>query len=139
MGLLDQVISQVTQAAGPASGTTSHADMITQLVNGLGLNSGSGLTSLIQLFQQKGLGDMISKWVSTGPNPPIAPDQVTHVLGSDKLQQIATQLGVSPTDAASHVAKVLPSLVDTLTPNGNVPQGDLLSTGLGMLKNMLGG
>lgn len=113
--------------------------MITQLVNGLGLNSGSGLTSLIQLFQQKGLGDMISKWVSTGPNPPIAPDQVTHVLGSDKLQQIATQLGVSPTDAASHVAKVLPSLVDTLTPNGNVPQGDLLSTGLGMLKNMLGG
>lgn len=136
MGLLDQLINQVGKSLGGGASAVPHGDVVTQLVNGLGLNTGSGLTSLIQLFEQKGLGQLINGWVSTGPNPAISPDQVTQALGADRLQQIATQLGVSPNAAASHVSSVLPALIDHLTPNGSVPQGNLLDTGLGMLKQV---
>ena len=139
MGLLDQLISQVGQSMGNGGGNAvPHGDVVTQLVQGLGLGNGAGLASLVQLFQQKGLGSLVASWVSTGPNPAISGDQVTHVLGADRLQQIATQLGVSPAVASGQVASVLPTLVDKLTPQGQVPEGDLLSAGLGMLKNMLG-
>lgn len=138
MGLLDQLIAQVGQSLGNNQGNVPHGDVVTQLVKSLGLSNGNGIAGLVQLFQQHGLGDMIASWVSQGPNPPVSAGQVTQVLGADKLGQIAASLGVSPEVAAGHVSSVLPSLIDKLTPTGQVPQGDLLTEGLGILKNLFG-
>ena len=41
---------------------------------------------LIQAFNQKGLGDLISSWVGTGNNAAITPEQIREVLGSDVIQ-----------------------------------------------------
>jgi len=49
-------------------------------------NHPGGLDGLVTTFQQKGLGDVVSSWVSSGQNLPISADQISHVLGSDAVK-----------------------------------------------------
>ncbi len=134
MGLLDDVLGHVKSQLGPAAGA-AHPDLVTTVVQMLG--SGGGLTTLVQQFEQAGLGPMIQSWIGTGPNPPISPAQLQQVLGSGQLQALASKLGLSPEAVTSQLSQVLPHLVDGLTPNGQLPQGDLLGGAMGMLKKFL--
>ena len=48
------------------------------------------------------------------------------MLGSPRLAGIAGKLGVSPDEAAGALAQVLPAVVDTVSPEGELPdQGEL--------------
>jgi uncharacterized protein YidB (DUF937 family) len=100
-------------------------------------NQPGGLSGLVQQFHDKGLGGLVSSWVSTGQNLPISADQIQHVLGSEQVKELAAKAGI-PTDmAASSLAQLLPMLVDKLTPNGQIPEtSSLLESGLSMLKNL---
>lgn len=98
----------------------------------------AGLGGLVAQFQQAGLGDMMSSWISTGPNPPISGHQVTQVLGGDVISQFAKQAGVAPDQAGALLASLLPSVVDHLTPDGQVPQATGLESTLGSLGSLLG-
>src|ERR1700675_401574 len=90
-----------------------------------------GLSGLIQQFHDKGLGGLVSSWVSTGQNLPISADQIQHVLGSEQVKELAAKAGISPDAAGSHLAQLLPMLVDKLTPNGQLPQtSSLLEEGM---------
>ncbi|TAM83011.1 MAG: DUF937 domain-containing protein [Acidobacteria bacterium] len=132
MGLLDDA----AKAAGNLTSGMSddHANMANNLIKMLTTQSG-GLGGLVQAFQSKGLGDVVSSWVGTGQNLPISGEQIQSVLGSDTVQQLAAKAGVSPGAAQSALATVLPMVVDRLTPNGSVPEaGGLLSQGLNFLK-----
>jgi uncharacterized protein YidB (DUF937 family) len=115
-------------------GGADHAGMIDAAMGMI--NSAGGVAGLAQKFQQSGMGDMIAAWIKTGPNPPITQQQVQQVLGSDQVQRLAQQAGISPQIASSVLASVLPTLVDKLTPNGQIPTGDgsLLESGLNLLK-----
>ena len=134
MGLLDDVLGHVTSQLGPAA-NAAHPDLVATVLQMLG--SGGGLNTLVQQFEQAGLGHMIQSWIGTGPNPPISPAQLQQVLGSGQLQALATKLGLSPEAVTSQLSQVLPHLVDGLPPNGQLPQGDLLGGALGMLKKLL--
>lgn len=81
-----------------------------------------GLAGLVKRFQDKGLGDLIAGWISTGHNPPISPSQVETVLGSQLLGQLAGKTGLSLPELTAKVAMILPTVVDDLTPDGLVPQ-----------------
>ena len=130
MGLFDQVAGALAGSQSGGSGDLLAAIM--QLVND---PKHGGLQGLVQSFQQGGLGEIVNSWVSTGQNLPISAEQITSVLGGSSLQDIAAKLGVSPDQAAGSLAEILPQAVDTLTPNGQIPQGgDLLAQGLDMLK-----
>ncbi len=130
MGLFDQVAGAL--AASQSGGNGDLLATIMQLVND---PKHGGLQGLVQSFQQGGLGEIVNSWVSTGQNLPISAEQITSVLGGSSLQDIAAKLGVSPDQAAGSLAEILPQAVDTLTPNGQIPQGgDLLAQGLDMLK-----
>jgi uncharacterized protein YidB (DUF937 family) len=74
--------------------------------------------------------------VSTGQNLPISAGQITQVLGSGNLQDIAKQLGIGHADAAGGLASLLPNIVDHLTPNGAV-QDDAVQQGLNLIKGKL--
>jgi uncharacterized protein YidB (DUF937 family) len=93
-----------------------------------------GLSGLAQIFKDKGLGDTISSWISTGKNMPVSADQIKHVLGMDQIQQISQNVGVSQDEASNGLAGLLPEIIDKLTPDGNVPESDMLAQGLNMLK-----
>lgn len=60
-------------------------------------------------------------------------------LGTDQVQQIAKNIGISGEEASKGLAGLLPEIVDKLTPDGKVPESDMLAQGLGMLKSKLFG
>jgi uncharacterized protein YidB (DUF937 family) len=109
------------------------AAAVMQMIN----NQPGGLSGLVQQFHDKGMGGLVSSWVSTGQNLPISADQIQNVLGSEQVKELAAKAGISPDVVSSHLAQLLPMLVDKLTPNGQVPQtSSLLEEGMGMLKNL---
>ena len=60
-----------------------------------------------------------------------------QVLGSNTLQQVAEKAGISPDQAKSSLAELLPTLVDKLTPNGQVPEhSSLLEMGERLLSSL---
>jgi len=91
-----------------------------------------GLGDLIGRFTQGGLGDVIGSWIGQGQNAPISGDQLSNVLGSDALSQIAAQLGLSHGDAAGQLSQMLPEVISRLTPHGEAP-----SDGLGGMDDIL--
>lgn len=60
-------------------------------------------------LSEKGLGDIVNWWVSTGQNLPIGAEQIQRVLGSEQIQQFASKVGLSPDLASSKLAELLPS------------------------------
>jgi len=101
------------------------------------LQGNDGLAGLVEQFKQSGLGEVIQSWISTGNNKPINAEQIRQALGSDKVQSMAAQLGLSPDMLSGQLSKVLPQLIDRLTPDGEVPEGGLLDQGLSMLRRAL--
>jgi len=132
MGLLDNLENQVL---GNVLGGSSNplASGLLQMIQ----NQPGGLQGLVQSFQDKGMGGLVSSWISTGPNPPITSDQVHQVLGSDQVRALAAKAGISPDAAGSAIAQLLPGLVDKLTPNGSVPDhSNVLAMATSMLQNL---
>ncbi|MER2540894.1 MAG: YidB family protein [Azonexus sp.] len=130
MGLLDQVVGAL--AGGQSGGNNALLETVMKLVND---PQNGGLQGLIQSFEQGGLGEIVNSWVSKGENLPISAEQIQSVLGGSSLGNIASQLGMNSEEASDSLASMLPQLIDSLTPNGEVPQGgDLMSQGMEMLK-----
>jgi uncharacterized protein YidB (DUF937 family) len=100
-----------------------------------------GVEGLMKLFSNKGLADTISSWISTGKNLPISAEQLKGVLGNEYVQQLAEKIGIPHEAAANGLAALLPQVVDSLTPDGKVPDGgnNLMEQGLDLLKNQLFG
>ena len=133
MSLLDDVLREVGGAAG-ASGD-AHKSLATEL---LGMMSGGGMSKglggLVDMFNQRGLGDVVNSWVSTGKNLPISAEQVQAVLGSAQVQALASKAGIDPAKASAVIAQILPQLVDKATPNGQMPAGGILDAVSGFFK-----
>ncbi|MFC3532116.1 YidB family protein [Vogesella facilis] len=103
------------------------------------LNDNGGVSGLVEKFQQGGLGEIVSSWVGTGDNLAISAEQIQSVLGNEQIAGLAAKLGLDSNQVAQQVAEHLPTLIDRLTPNGEVPQGnDLLSQGASLLGGLFG-
>ena len=105
----------------------------------MGLLGGQGdLDKMIGQFASKGLGDVIGSWVSTGKNLPVSGDQLQSVLGKDTINNLASKLGMDKGALTSQLTNLLPNVVDKLTPDGKVPEGDIMSKGMDILGGLLG-
>jgi uncharacterized protein YidB (DUF937 family) len=80
-----------------------------------------GLGGLIDQFQKKGLGDVIDSWVNRGNNKSVAPDQVSVALGGDVVNELSRRTGLSRDQVVDELARMLPNVVDNLTPEGRLP------------------
>jgi uncharacterized protein YidB (DUF937 family) len=135
MGLFDTVIGALGQNQGAGGG---HADLLNAVVGMLGPGGpAGGLGGLVDKFHQGGLGDVVNSWIGSGQNLPVSADQLSHVLGSDTVANLAGQLGLNQGDLLGQLSHLLPQVVDHLTPNGQLPQAG--GGGLGDLAGMLGG
>jgi uncharacterized protein YidB (DUF937 family) len=133
MGLLDNLENQ---AMGKVLGGSSNP-LFTGLLQMI-QNQPGGLQGLVQSFHDKGLGGVASSWVGTGPNAPVTSDQIHQVLGSDQVKALAAKAGISPDIAGSAIAQLLPSIVDKLTPNGQVPAHNSVMDMVGSLLQNVG-
>jgi uncharacterized protein YidB (DUF937 family) len=99
-------------------------------------NQNGGLNGVLDKFKQGGLADVAASWVGTGANLPVSADQISSVLGSGAIAEMAAKFGITPEVLSSQIAQHLPGVIDKLTPNGEVTadSGNLLNTVLGILK-----
>ena len=140
MGVLDSLTGAGGSVSGGSSGGGIEGQLLQAVTQLLGQGSSiGGLAGLVQSFQKNGLGEIVNSWVSTGKNLPISADQIKQGLGAGPLGQLAGKVGLSSDAASDQLSSLLPNLVDKLTPNGNIPDGNLLEQGLNLLKGRLGG
>lgn len=133
MGLFDEVLSIAGAVGGTgASQPGQNANALGAIMSYINSPQVGGISGLQNMFQQGGLGHIVSSWISTGQNLPISADQLQNVLHSDALQQAAQKAGMDPSQLTNVMSSLLPHLVDKLTPNGQVPDA-------GTLQKMLSG
>ena len=120
-----------------AIGGGGQKDALMSTVMGL-LGGSGGLNGLISQFAPKGLGDIINSWIGTGKNLPVSADQLQSVLGNDTVKNLASKLGMESGALTSQLTNLLPEVVNKLTPDGKVPEGDIMSKGMDMLGGMFG-
>jgi uncharacterized protein YidB (DUF937 family) len=116
---------------GSASGSSTTIGALLQMVD----NQPGGFTGLLQTFREKGLSGVASSWIGTGANQPITAEQIEMVLGNEHIRAFAAKVGISPEQASAKIAEYLPQVVDKLTPNGQMPQGNLMDAGKELLKS----
>jgi len=82
----------------------------------LGGEDGSlDLSSLATKLSDGNFGEMISSWFGNGENISIDMDQVSELLGSEKVESFAQSLGISFESAQQALADALPQVVDRAT------------------------
>ena len=137
MGLFDEVAGGLLKQA--FSGQGGQGGLMETVMGLLKGSESGGLGGLAETFNERGLGDLMSSWIGKGENLPVSSEQIQQVLGSGQVQQIAEKLGISSDEASSGLADILPQLVDKLTPDGDVPNDDVLSQGLSLIAGKLFG
>jgi uncharacterized protein YidB (DUF937 family) len=107
-------IPEVTPASDPSPGS---------ILDGLG--------GLVKQFQQKGLGDTVDTWINRGANKDISSGQVSDTLGADVVDELSRRTGLSRNEVIGELAKMLPNVVDKLTPDGRLPTRQEMSRLMG--------
>jgi uncharacterized protein YidB (DUF937 family) len=86
-----------------------------------------GLGDLLGQLQKGGQGDAANSWVGKGENKAISPGDLGSALGSDQIEAIASQSGLSREDLLQGLSQYLPGVIDHLTPDGRLPSERELS------------
>ena len=72
MGIFDEV-----QKIGGSLLGEQHAGALSAITDYINSPQVGGISGLQKVFQEKGLGGIVSSWIGTGQNLPISTDQLT--------------------------------------------------------------
>ena len=123
MELMDLLKVGASMIQGNSDDATTGLD-VDDIANALSKLIGNGqggldLGALVGGLSQNGLGEIVGSWLGNGENKSISIEQITNLLGSDKISAFASQLGLSQESAAGALADALPQVVDQATSGGN--------------------
>jgi uncharacterized protein YidB (DUF937 family) len=115
--------------AAPAQSQGGFGDLFGNLGGLLGGGAAAGgagglagaLNDLLGQFSANGHRDEAESWIKTGPNRQLGASQLEEALGEDTLRQLSQQTGLSRDELLKRLSTVLPTAVDTLTPEGRLP------------------
>ena len=148
MDLMDLLKVGGSLIQGNSDDATTGLDVgdIAGALGGLLGNSEGGLdlSSLVSGLSSNGLGEIVGSWLGNGENASISPDQITDLLGSDKISEFASSLGLSVDSAKNALADALPQVVDQATSGEGGILDDMLANvggaegAMGMLGKMFG-
>ena len=130
MGLLDSVIGALSGVRS-TSGSGDMLGVVLQMLADDG--EGIGIEGLIERFRDSGMSSVLDSWIARGSNLPISPEDLQRVLGTETVEEIAQQAGLSRRVTADRLSQMLPFVIDKLTPHGRLPAG-----GLGDLGQLMG-
>jgi uncharacterized protein YidB (DUF937 family) len=88
---------------------------------GIGGLIASGLTELVDHFTKGGHGETAKSWVNHGPNRDIAEADLERAIGSDTLDHLTQQTGLSRAALLSRLSRELPSAIDLYATDGRRP------------------
>jgi uncharacterized protein YidB (DUF937 family) len=133
---LGEMLNQATQRTG-AGGAPGQGGGLSDLLGGLGNNLGGllgggtaagglagGLGGLIDSFRNSGQEETARSWVEHGPNRSVSSDELESALGSESIDKLAAQTGLSRDELLNRLSSVLPQAVDRMTPQGRLPTED---------------
>jgi uncharacterized protein YidB (DUF937 family) len=111
-------------------GSGSQSDAAAQQANPQAGNGGlfGGLGGLLGKLTEAGQGDVVDSWVQPGQNKPIAPGSLESALGSQTISDLARKAGINEQELLKQLSTVLPGVVDKLTPRGQVPSQDQITS-----------
>ena len=119
MELMDLLKMGASMIQGNSDDATTglDTDALANALGGLLGNSEGGLDlgALVGGLSQNGLGEIVGSWLGNGENASISMDQITDLLGSDKISEFASSLGLSEESAKGALADALPQVVDQAT------------------------
>lgn len=132
------IFDQLSSALGGSAGESGGGAMLSSVMSMLNEHPG-GVSGLAQSFEQNGLGHLMSSWIGTGENLPISADQITSILGNERVAAFAAKAGISPDVASSQLAELLPNVINKLSPGGKLPESgsDFMSEGMSLLGGLL--
>ncbi len=129
MSVLDNVLDKAKSAAGAAPASA----LMNQLLDYLKSPELGGIQGLVKKFEKAGLGPTINSWIGSGKQLPVTPAEITKVLGSDTISQMANKTGFSMSEVGEKLAEILPATVSRLTPGGKFPSlGSISELGSGL-------
>jgi uncharacterized protein YidB (DUF937 family) len=88
-----------------------------------------GLGGLVERFRRDGFEEVIKSWIGTGPNKPISPNQLHQTLGPETIDGLSRETGIPRDDLLSQLSRLLPEVIDKLTPIGKLPREEDLLPG----------
>jgi uncharacterized protein YidB (DUF937 family) len=123
---LGEIFKGLAGSGTPGSTGQGDSGLLGKLSSTLGGASAGGLLSgglaeLLERFKQNGQGETAESWVKTGPNKPITPPQLEQAVGSDVLETLSRQTGLSREELLARLSRELPDAVDKYTPQGRIP------------------
>ncbi len=139
MSIFDSLVQTAIQSAlgGSADSAQNQTQNLVKGVLGMLQNDSiGGIAGLVDKFKQSGLADVAASWIGTGANKAVSPNQLVDALGKEQVEELAVQAGIPAEKGATVLSQVLPSIVDKLTPDGDVPEASHLGT---LAKVVLGG
>jgi uncharacterized protein YidB (DUF937 family) len=122
--------SDDANSGSPSSSPGGDGGLLGGLFNGgIGSNKtlSGGLGDLLGTFTGSGHGAVADSWVQTGPNQEVDEHQLSNALGRDTIDQLALETGLSRNELLYRIKVVLPTAVDTLTPDGRLPSAEEMS------------
>lgn len=124
-GGLSDVLGGLLRGGQPGAGLQAGAGGQPDVGGQLGGLLSGGLGGLAEIFGQAGMRQQVDSWISPGANMAISPDQIAAAFGTERLGELAAQVGMTHAETASQLSEILPGLVDRMTPGGAMPRADL--------------
>ncbi len=78
------------------------------------------LGTVLGKMKDSGLDDIAASWLGNGKNSSISGETIKNILGSDKVADFASMLGLSEKSAETALADALPEMVDKASPDGSL-------------------
>ena len=134
MKLATQLLASKLDGVSSSGDSGAIQSVIGKLLGG-SENQGIDLGSIVGNLQQGGMADIAKSWLGDGDNADISRSQIENMLGSDKIQEAASQLGTDQNDLLRGLQDMIPQVVDKSSSGGN-----LLDSvgGIGGLASMAG-
>lgn len=129
MGIFDSIVQQAKHSLGLSEAKAS--GLVAALLQLITNRSTGGFNGFIDRFRNAGLSTLVDSWINRGSNSPISNAQVVSALGSDTIRSLANEAGVDSDKATSAISSILPGMVDTLTPDGRIPDEASLMSQVG--------
>jgi len=110
--------------------TGLNIDSVAKALNGIIMNNDGtlNLAAIVGNLSKNGLGEIVGSWLGMGENKTISSEQITDLLGSDKISSFASELGLSEESATQALTDALPTVVDKATTEEHSIVDDMLGS-----------
>jgi OmpA-OmpF porin, OOP family len=117
MALFDELINDIAGRFGLGATATGLVREVLNMV----VNSPGGTGGFLDRLKSAGLGSAVTSWLGNSNAAALPTQQLSSVVSSSVLSQIAGRLGIGAPLMSTAVGYVLPKVIGLLTPGGKIP------------------